>query len=112
MAKKKPTKNSKPLKTVKKPQIKSRGKFSNISKKNKKKFYPSPVKKNKNKVKEKEVPVKIVKPSDEQMERLIKKGRLRGFVTETELLYLFPEVEENHKSEQEINFQPTQPSMS
>jgi len=94
MAKKKPTKNSKPLKTVKKPQIKSRGKFSNISKKNKKKFYPSPVKKNKNKVKEKEVPVKIVKPSDEQMERLIKKGRLRGFVTETELLYLFPEVEE------------------
>ena len=25
---------------------------------------------------------------------------------------LFPEVEENHKSEQDINFQPTQPSMS
>ncbi|MFZ4631822.1 MAG: sigma-70 family RNA polymerase sigma factor [Patescibacteria group bacterium] len=28
------------------------------------------------------------------MKRLIDKGRLRGFITETELLYLFPEVEE------------------
>jgi len=36
----------------------------------------------------------IVKPTPEQMKRLIDKGRLRGFVTETELLYLFPEVEE------------------
>lgn len=36
----------------------------------------------------------VVKPTPEQMKRLIDKGRLRGFVTETELLYLFPEVEE------------------
>jgi len=35
-----------------------------------------------------------VKPSVEQIKKLIDKGRLRGFVTETELLYLFPEVEE------------------
>jgi RNA polymerase primary sigma factor len=36
----------------------------------------------------------VVKPTEEQMKRLIEKGRLRGFITETELLYLFPEVEE------------------
>jgi len=43
----------------------------------------------------KEVPVhQIVKPSEETMKRLVEKGRLRGFITETELLYLFPEVEE------------------
>jgi len=36
----------------------------------------------------------VVRPSDEQLKRLIDKGRLRGFITETELLYLFPEVEE------------------
>jgi RNA polymerase primary sigma factor len=35
-----------------------------------------------------------VKPSDQQIKKLIDKGRLRGFITETELLYLFPEVEE------------------
>lgn len=35
-----------------------------------------------------------VKPTEEQIKKLIDKGRLRGFITETELLYLFPEVEE------------------
>lgn len=35
-----------------------------------------------------------LKPTSEQMQALINKGRLRGFITETELLYLFPEVEE------------------
>ncbi len=39
-------------------------------------------------------PRQIVKPSEETMKRLVEKGRLRGFITETELLYLFPEVEE------------------
>jgi RNA polymerase primary sigma factor len=43
--------------------------------------------------KEKE-PRIVPKPSEEAMKRLIDKGRLRGFITETELLYLFPEVEE------------------
>jgi RNA polymerase primary sigma factor len=43
--------------------------------------------------KEKE-PRIVAKPSEEAMKRLIEKGRLRGFITETELLYLFPEVEE------------------
>ena len=36
----------------------------------------------------------MVKPSEEQLEKLIIKGNSRGFVTETELLYSFPEVEE------------------
>jgi len=36
----------------------------------------------------------VVFPSEEQIKKLLDKGRLRGFLTETELLYLFPEVEE------------------
>ncbi len=39
-------------------------------------------------------PRPAVKPTPEQLQNLIDKGRLRGFITETELLYLFPEVEE------------------
>ena len=39
-------------------------------------------------------PREIVRPGSEQTEKLIEKGRSRGFVTETELLYIFPEVEE------------------
>ncbi len=41
-----------------------------------------------------DIPREIVRPSVEQTKRLIEKGRSRGFVTETELLYIFPEVEE------------------
>lgn len=33
-------------------------------------------------------------PNDDQMKKLLEKGRSRSFVTETELLYVFPEVEE------------------
>jgi len=36
----------------------------------------------------------IVMPNEAQIKNLIKKGRSRDFVTETELLYVFPEVEE------------------
>jgi|GEM_PF-3858617 len=36
----------------------------------------------------------VIKPSEEKMAAIIAKGRTRGFVTETELLYLFPELEE------------------
>ena len=39
-------------------------------------------------------PHDVVYPSQEKTQKLIDKGRMRGFVTETELLYLFPEVEE------------------
>ena len=38
--------------------------------------------------------VEVIPPSEEQKKRLINKGRSRGFVTETELLHLFPEMEE------------------
>lgn len=34
------------------------------------------------------------KPSDEQLESLLRKGRSRGFVTDQEILYTFPEVED------------------
>ncbi len=36
----------------------------------------------------------IIKPSEEEIEKLIQKGRSRGFITETEILHLFKEVEE------------------
>ncbi len=39
-------------------------------------------------------PREIIKPTEEQIKTLIVKGRSRGFVTETELLHVFPEVEE------------------
>ena len=35
-----------------------------------------------------------VKPNEEKITTMISKGRSRGFVTETEILYVFPEVEE------------------
>ena len=37
---------------------------------------------------------KAVMPTETQIKNLIQKGRSRDFVTETELLYVFPEVEE------------------
>ncbi|MDD4333140.1 MAG: sigma-70 family RNA polymerase sigma factor [Patescibacteria group bacterium] len=42
----------------------------------------------------KEIIEEAIRPSEEKRRALIEKGRSRGFVTETELLYLFPEVEE------------------
>jgi len=36
----------------------------------------------------------IVKPTEEMIKDLITKGRSRGFLTETELLHVFPEIEE------------------
>ena len=40
------------------------------------------------------VALAVVKPTEEQIGNLIIKGRSRGFVTETELLHVFPEIEE------------------
>jgi RNA polymerase primary sigma factor len=39
-------------------------------------------------------PHDIVYPDADKIKKLLEKGRVRGFVTETELLYAFPEVEE------------------
>lgn len=36
----------------------------------------------------------VIPPTEEQVKILIAKGRSRGFVTETELLHVFPEIEE------------------
>jgi len=49
------------------------------------------VKKRKGRKKEK---AKILIPTDEQIQALLQKGRSRGFITEQEVLYTFPEVEE------------------
>lgn len=37
---------------------------------------------------------KVLPPTPEAIEALVRKGRMRGFVTETEILYAFPEVED------------------
>ena len=43
--------------------------------------------------KRKELVKAVVLPTEEKLNKLIEKGKMRGFVTETELFYLFPEVE-------------------
>ncbi|PIR12683.1 RNA polymerase sigma factor RpoD [Candidatus Falkowbacteria bacterium CG11_big_fil_rev_8_21_14_0_20_39_10] len=90
VAKKKPAKvklKKKIIKLKKKP-VKVKPKKKAVKKKMAKKAILKPRKK----------PVKpreAVKPTEEQIEKIIAKGKMRGFVTETELLYLFPEVEEH-----------------
>ncbi len=76
-----PKKSSAPKTTPKKvPQAK---KSATVKK--------TPQKKVSAKAKKKE---EVIPPTDEQKKRLLTKGRSRGFVTETELLHLFPEMEE------------------
>lgn len=62
-----------------------------------KKFFKRLIKKPKTK-KQKKVKIQeqreIIPPTAPMKENTLRKGRSRGFVTETELLYLFPEVEE------------------
>lgn len=41
-----------------------------------------------------EIKKEINYPSEEKLQKLLDKGRVRGFVMETELLYAFPEVED------------------
>jgi len=62
-------------------------------KKNIKKVVSKTKKKPVKKILQKEIK-EIVYPSEAQLNKVLEKGRMRGFVTETELLYLFPEVEE------------------
>ncbi|MFH0955632.1 MAG: sigma-70 family RNA polymerase sigma factor [Candidatus Falkowbacteria bacterium] len=78
-----------------KPKAKSpKAKKINYKKKYKKlKFKKLSRRKSESKRREKEEHV-IVKPTEEQIKNLIVKGRSRGFLTETELLHVFPEVEE------------------
>jgi RNA polymerase primary sigma factor len=99
-AKNKKIKKAKP-KTGKKPgkakkillRPKTKPKKSSVKLVRKKMF--SSYKKKSNFVeKKKTVESKPEKPSEAQIENVIRKGRMRGFVTETELLCLFPQVEE------------------
>lgn len=54
-----------------------------------------PVKKKKKASKPKKVEQKEIKrPDSSDLQKLLTKGQMRGFITETELLYLFPELEE------------------
>ena len=81
------------VKTTKKKKvdarkIKSAKKISD-RKANSRKFYIK-----RKKAAGKALPREIVKPTEAQVINLIHKGKMRGFVTETELLHLFPEVEE------------------
>jgi RNA polymerase primary sigma factor len=61
----------------------------------KKKFFK---KAKKPKVTRKKIPkqekVKVIRPSEEQLANLVRKGTTRGFITEQEIMHLFPEVEE------------------
>ncbi len=94
--KKKPT-SKKTL--AKKTKIIKKKKVS--PKKAKAKIKTKPVKKvsrkksPKQKVRAKQTPKrKIIKPSQESLNKVLEKGKMRDFITETELLHLFPEVEE------------------
>ncbi len=42
----------------------------------------------------KKITIKKIKPSEQEQEQLISKGKMRGFLTETEILYLFSFVED------------------
>lgn len=53
-----------------------------------------PVRKHKKIIKRKAPPVVKATPDYEKINGLVSKGKSRGFVTETEILYTFPEVEE------------------
>ncbi|MBI4117694.1 MAG: RNA polymerase sigma factor RpoD [Parcubacteria group bacterium] len=78
-------------------------KLSSLKKKSPKKIkaLPKGSKKSKDAKKPKKTAIKAIPevhriqyPSPEAVERLLREGRSRGFVTETEVLYAFPEVEE------------------
>ncbi len=97
LIKKAPVKKA-PVKQIKTAVKKTQAKASfKLAKKPEKKVEKKPIKKELKIIKapvRKEIAKEIVKPSEEKMAKLIEKGKMRGFVTETELLYLFPEVEE------------------
>jgi len=84
--KKKIIKAKKKVLAPKKKAVKRKGKLVKPARRVKKK---KPVVK-----KRKKVAREIIKPTENQIFSLITKGRSRGFVTETELLHVFPEVEE------------------
>ncbi len=101
-------KNSKTAKNITKNSaknsVKKKSVSSNVKKKSlvKKKQTKKPVSKKKNTAKAKKSTIQKKKtiykkaeaPSKEEIDKVISKGRSRGFVTETEILYLFSQVED------------------
>ncbi|MFZ4648360.1 MAG: sigma-70 family RNA polymerase sigma factor [Patescibacteria group bacterium] len=93
-------------KVIKKPLANSAKKPAPLAKKGKpvvkvvsKKVAPitkpkAPVKITQKSPKTPEVKKEIKYPAEEKLQKLLDKGRVRGFVMETELLYAFPEVED------------------
>ena len=83
------------IKTTKKEAVKKATKVKPIIKAVKKESKKNPIKNLKiiKAPKRKEVEKPVVLPTEEKLAKLVEKGKMRGFVTETELLYLFPEVE-------------------
>ena len=89
---KKPSRPVKPTKKIKKP-VKKSGHQAKPVKKFKKPV--KPIKKNpKGKKPRTEAKPIIVEPNEIEIQVLINKGKLRGFVTEQEIALLFPELEE------------------
>jgi RNA polymerase primary sigma factor len=92
---------AKTLKKVSKKTVKIAKKTAQpnrkISKKPNKKISEKPIKKTKQikpaKQKEEDV-LAGIPPKEEELKKTLAKGRTRGFITETEILYLFPQVED------------------
>ncbi len=84
-------KNTKKISTKKKKKSTS---TKTIKKKKSPNQIKTKVKKTLTATKRKKSSREIIKPNEESLSKLIEKGKLRGFVTETELLHLFPEAEE------------------
>ncbi len=89
VAKKKTTKTMKRTKAASRAKKKTTKKAVKKTKKTKA-VKKTTLKKNQTSKLDKE----IQKPSEAETEKLIQKGRSRGFITETEILHLFKEVEE------------------
>ncbi len=87
MPRTKTKKNKNPKTTKKSPPKKTTTKRKPATKK-------SPAKTTRKKTQKTATRKKVEKPTEEQLDILIKKGRSRGFITEQEILYTFPEVEE------------------
>ncbi|MFA5155328.1 MAG: sigma-70 family RNA polymerase sigma factor [Patescibacteria group bacterium] len=94
MAKKAVKKTKKTATKAKHTTTKAKRPLGNKLAKNSKNKSKKPHHNSKPKIKHSREEHQVARPTEEQMKKLIDKGRLRGFITETELLYLFPEVEE------------------
>ena len=92
-AKKKKTKK---IKKIKKTMVKKKESKKKVAKTKKATIKRKPAEKKKKESKKKVAKAKKItkKPEESQQDLLIQKARSRGFITETELLQAFPEIEE------------------